>query len=338
MRRVAILAASLTLTGCATLPWSPSSPPPEGVVAAGAYTRPAISIGPKGVVRVAAEGPKMGSIHLWTWTGKAWDHVEIVRSSPSTASRVYVPDIEGAVVSWRYGNKEGGPMRGPGYWQDGKTFYPGLTEGAARLATGPDGVILMSKGGAWVNVSTGQRGGFPAGLTGEKFDFCILGGKWATAHNGFSGQSSRIVYDGKATTWADHAAYPDQGSDLNYPSVTIAGGRAWAASVYAGRLCVNSFDGKALGWPSDAILDAGPATVQERCPPRLCAPAGRAVAVWQNRGLIYAADVEAVATGQARPVLVATGTMPDAAVAPDGSLRLVYLSDGAVRYKEVHAP
>ena len=30
----------------------PSSPPPEGVVAAGAYTRPAISIGPKGEIAV----------------------------------------------------------------------------------------------------------------------------------------------------------------------------------------------------------------------------------------------------------------------------------------------
>ena len=328
MKRIASIIL-LALTGCASIPRLPWNKPavPAAVIAAGNFARPVVSVDGKGVVRVAAEGPKMDSIHLWTWTGKAWEGVEIVRSSPSTASRVYVPDIEGGIVSWRYGNKEGGPMRGPGYWQDGKTFYPGLTEGAARLATSDAGTILMSKGGEWINLDTGARGRYPAGLTGEKFDFAIDRDTWATAHNGFSGEASRITIGGKGTTWASYAEYPDQGNDLNYPCAAIADGAAWAAAVYAGRVCVNSWDGKALGWPATALLDLGPATMQERCPPRLYALSGAVYAVWQHKGAIYRKRIP-----DGPQERLATGTMP--AVAADGErVFMAYISDGNLTVK-----
>jgi len=60
--------------------------------------------------------------------------------------------------------------------------------------------LVNALNGAWMNVATGQRGNFPAGSTGEKFDLAIRGTRWATAMNGYSQMSANIYVDGKRTT------------------------------------------------------------------------------------------------------------------------------------------
>ncbi len=92
IRRIAIIAAML-LAGCAT-----PRPPSDGPVAAGAYTRPAISIGSKGELAVVAEVGDMDGVSLWTWTGRAWTGSQIATASVATAKRCYTPDVANGIA------------------------------------------------------------------------------------------------------------------------------------------------------------------------------------------------------------------------------------------------
>lgn len=65
----------------------------QSVVAAGSFVRPAIACGPQGKLAVSAEGPGMGSLHLWVWDGNNWSGGQVVTASASTAKRTYVSDV-----------------------------------------------------------------------------------------------------------------------------------------------------------------------------------------------------------------------------------------------------
>lgn len=368
MRRVAILAASALLAGCSTIRqarnlgldtsaldlWRPAAQPAvdataSDTVAAGDFVRPAIAVGQNGQIAVAAEGPKMASVHLWTWSGREWEGAQIATASAETAGRCYVPDLAidaaGVVyVSFRWGNKERGRLHGPGLVVNGKPSYPGLTHGAARLALTSDGVVLMSKDGAWGLLDRSgavvRSGRFSAGSTGEKFDFSVSpdGRTWATAHNGYSAQSAALAIGvpsaARRVTWADYLRYPDQGDDLRYPSVCLgSNGVAWASAVYGGRLRANACDATGrLRWPADALPDLGAATSLERCPPRLVAWRGAVWAVYEQGGQVWRLDVAAGAERKAKPIRIAAGRQPAAAVDHAGRLHVAYIVSGAVKY------
>lgn len=347
MSRMVTLLMAVALCGCSTIERVKDAvgivtgagiepPPSVSTVAPGEWVRPTIAIGPGGRIAIAAEGPKMASIHLWLWTRDGWQGTEIARASKETAGRCYVADAvydaDGNLyVSWRWGKKEYGKLHGPGIYilqPGGKavTVYPGVTSGAARLAVVGGKVTVFTKDGANYPITASGAVGpvqkYPAGSTGEKFDVAADGGTVATVMNGYSAMAGRITIGGKVATWADYAEYDEQGYDLCCPSVAINGGRAWCASELGGRLRVNSFDGKALGWPSDALLDVGAATHQERCPPRLYAASGAVYAVWTHKGVIYR---KRLPDGQQERI--ASGSMPS--VCNDGEvLHVAYVLDG----------
>lgn len=367
-RRLPILALSVLLAGCSSIRqareigldtslldlWNTSTQAvdaasPSDLVAAGDFVRPAIAVGQDGKIAIAAEGPKMASVHVWTWSGRKWDGAQIATASAETAGRCYVPDVAvddaGVVyVSFRWGNKERGKLHGPGLVVAGKPSYPGLTTGAARLALTSDGVVLMSKDGAWGLLDRSgavvRSGRFSAGSTGEKFDFSVSldGRTWATAHNGYSAQSAALAIGvpsaARRVTWADYLRFPEQGDDLCYPSVCLgSNGSAWAASVFGGRLRVNACDaGGRLRWPADALPDLGPAAASERCPPRLVAWRGAVWAVYEQGGQVWRLDVAAGAERKAKPIRIAAGRQPAAAVDHAGRLHVAYIVSGAVKY------
>jgi hypothetical protein len=319
-----IITAPTNETGVETV-----TPPSATVdtIAVGSFSRPSIAVDGE-TVYVACEGPKMQSLYQWTRTAGTWFGGIIVKASPQTAMRTYVADTLPGFTSFRYGKKDGGKFHGPGLFADGKESFVGLTTGAARLAMSKDGPILMSKNGEWKNLRTGQTGKYNAGSTGEKYDFAIQDGKWATVVNGYSKDPSSISYDGKRVVAFDYNTFKDQGSDLNYPSILIHSGAVWMASVHSGRLRLQCLKDGKLRWSATKPANIGDATMQQRCPPRLTAIRGRVVAVWQYKGSIMQVDVENALAGQAKPVAVCRGTMPDVS-----GPHMVYLDGGAVKHR-----
>ena len=314
---------------------APAAAAPDGLVASGNYARPTLD-----GLTVAAEGPGMASLYRWTRAASAWKGGLVVSASPATAGRCYVPRLAGGVMSWRWGNKEAGKLHGPGLLVGGRILYPGLTEGAARLALTPAGVVLMSKNTEWGLLDASgaviKRGTFSPGMsTGEKFGFRVDGQTWAVCHNGWSGQPSALAYGTSAgairrVTWADRAVYPSQGDDLNYPALAIHSGAFWCASVLAGQLRVNCYRKGGLRWPATALPTLGPATLQERCPPALVTDGGRLWAVWCYKGQIMLADVERVIKRKAKPIVVTRGDQPAAQSVGD-KVVIVHRVDGGVR-------
>lgn len=313
------------------------------LVASGSFTRPALALDASIWPGIAAEGPGMGSVYHWAQSVTGWAGGRIAEGSKATALRAYCPDIEpcysGWAVSWRWGNKEGGKLHGPGLWINGKVIYPDLTTGAARLATGPVGVVILTKNGVNGIVRPDGVSGvstWPAiGSTGEKYSLAIgPDGRWAGAVNGYSLQDGSLAIGTERHTVATYAAYPAQSDDLCYPCAAWGpDGAAWFASVFDGALRVNSVKAGAVRWPADALPSLGNATMTPRCPPRLLAVQGRLWAFWTCKGSIMRADVEAVLAGTGKPVKVATGEMPDVALGADGRVRMVWVCGGAVKYK-----
>jgi hypothetical protein len=300
---------------------------PAGLIAQGDFYRPAIS--PDGL-SVACEGPKMGSVYLYERSGETWKGGKIVTASKDTALRTYVVDILDRIVSWRYGKKDGGKLHGPGLYENGKERYSGLTTGAARMAKAKDGVILLSKNGAWLNLATGRRGQYAMPDSGEKFDFAISGDSWAAGVNGYSKRASYVSVNGKLTTVADYAKYRSQGDDLNYPSILINGKDVWFASVYDGLLYVQCVTDGKTRWPINALPAIGKANMQDRCPPRLIILTGLVTVIYVQGGTIYRADVEGVLQGKSKPVAICKGAYPD--VSANGLM--VYV-DGGLRVKKL---
>lgn len=349
----AIVAASAA--GCSALPRVVQRAAPDAIVAVGEFARPAISLGRNGTVFVAAEGAGMASVHLFTWTGRAWGGRLVAASERGgvvDASRVYCPDVEAVgetcVVAMRCGNKEWGSLRGPAYATgSGVWRFPDLTEGAARLAVDParpNEAVLMTKNGAFGVINERgdifATGAFGAGQTGEKYAFCIdAASRWHTAMNGFSGEASAYARTGiRRRTWASHEAYPEQGDDLRYPSVVADGESAVIATVLGGRLRVQIMDAGEARFPIDDLPSLGAATMEERCPPKLVATPRGVVAVWRAGGAIMAANVKLCLDGSAKPVRIAEGAFPDAACGPDGMLHVVYSDRVALNHKKVEAP
>jgi hypothetical protein len=283
----------------------------ESLIAQGSFVRPAISVADDGTVYVSAEGPGMGSVWLYTLKNNKWSGGQVVTASAATAKRTYVCSQLGDITSFRYGNKEGGKLHGPGTYRNGKEEFHGYSTGAARLAMSKSGPILMSKNGIYKNLKTGVIGHYNAGQTGEKFDFAIEGDTWATCHNGYSKEPSAVSVNGKRQTWADYKAYPDQGYDLNYPTVLINSGVVWCAAVYGGQLRVQSVrkNGK-LRWKANKLPSLGKATAQDRCPPRLTVLSGVVYAVYVKGGVIYKADIEKCLSGKSEPVRICIGSFP----------------------------
>jgi hypothetical protein len=323
------------------------------VVAAGTFVRPVIAAGPDGRLYVAAEGPGMASIVLYVFDGKRWSGGTVVTASMATALRCYVPDIEVGAdgtcwVSFRWGKKEGGRLHGPGVWirapnGTGKLIYPHLTTGAARIEPDGAGVVLMSKNGAFGRIDksgTVTSGGMmKAGLgTGEKFDLDTQGEVWAVAINGCTAQPSSITVGtaagGQRVTSFDHGVFPGLGNDLNYTSVLLHKGTAWAAMIESGKLRLNALTGTALRWPATAPASLGAGTMDQRCPPRLVAAKAGPSVIWRRGQEIVMADIEKGLKGAA-PVRLASGIYPSAATGPDGRVHLVYVDGAGLHYKEV---
>jgi hypothetical protein len=279
----------------------------------------------------------MGSVHRFTSTGGKWTGGLVVTASKTTALRTYGLDALEDIISFRYGKKEGGKLHGPGTYRNGKEQFEGFSTGAARLAMSPVGPILMSKDGIYKNLATGKIGKYNAGLTGEKFAFAIdpVSGTWATAVNGYTrdgpGGWSSISVNGKRITAFQYT--PDQGVDMNYPSVCIATSGVWMASVNEGRLRVQCVKDGKTRWPIDKTPSLGEATQGDRCPPRLIVTSKGVTAIWRLKDDILMVPVEQGLTGQ-KPVRIASGAFPAVVVGPGGRLHMVYVS-GGLRYKEV---
>lgn len=328
-------------------------------IAIGSFARPVVACGKNGTVFVAVEGAGMGSISLYNWKEGKWAGGPIVKAGTSTAKRTYVPDIAvdaggWCFVTWRYGNKEGGPWRGPGVAilspsGSVSTFFHGktLTEGAARVEIDPTlGAVVMSKNGVWGAIGRDGKitrsGTFPQGSGGEKFDFNIggAGWSWATAMNGYSGESSTIgdgsAGGGRKIVWADFLKYKSAGSDMTYCSVAREPeGAIWAAWSDLGRLRANSaFDGHTV-WPPAALPDFGPCIVGDRCPPRLVMAGGPVYAVYEAPGKSIMLGKITSNLQKWKPVKVISGSQPGACSMPDGRIGVVYLADGALKFKVV---
>lgn len=320
---------------------APVTPPTvtPGLIAAGSFVRPAIALGPDGTLYVAAEGPGMASVHLYTGKAGKWAGGQIVAASKDTAGRCYVPDVVPGITSWRWGKKEYGKLHGPGLYADGKVVYPGLTVGAARLAQDGAKTYLLTKNGVWGQIgaqgNVEASGTFPVGNSGEKFAFDIYKGRWAVAINGYSAQASSLtvgtVAGGKRYTWADHGAYPEQGDDLCYPSVAQdRDGTIYCGSVYSGQFRINAFRGAAMVHPVTQLPSLGAASMLDRCPPRLLRGPDDAVwAIWQQGKAIVAGSVKRLLSG-GQAARIATGEYPDA-VWTGAAFAVVYAADGGLR-------
>lgn len=347
----------LALAGCGTihLPSIPSIPSvpsipaatQDGVIASGAFARPAVAIAKDGTIHVAAEGPPVVAVNYFTSKGNKWAGGEIIRASKDTAGRCYVPDVVPDVVSWRWGNKEYGKLHGPGLYVAGKVLYPGLTLGAARLAEHNGTVYLLTKNGVYGQLDKAGNvvkvGTFPAGLTGEKYAFAIdEKGTWHTAHNGSALQASSYAWGtpdrGTRVVWADDKAYPDAADDLNYPSICAANGTAYIAANYGGRIVIQIMDSGKPRYSVTSLPSIGPGTKEQRCPPRLVATPAGPVAIWRQGRDIVAVNVVKALSGTAKPVRVATGEYPDAAAGPDGKVHLVYVNAGNLMHMTLEAP
>ena len=344
----ALFGQTTTPASTNTAPTTPDTPvtatAAAATIAQGTFVRPAIAVSASGAIHVAAEGPNMASGHAWTWTGKKWQGGQIVAASKDTAGRCYLFDVApSGIIVWRWGNKEYGKLHGPGLYAAGKVSYPGLTTGAARLAHDGSRTYLMSKNGAWAELdaqgSPTRTGSFPAGQTGEKFDFFITpAGVWHTAHNGFSKEASAYTSSKTARqTWAAYADYPDQGNDLCYPSVCAVDGKAYCISTLGGSTRVQVMDAGKPRFPLNRLGTLGKATLEQRCPPRLVATRTGVAAVWRAGKTILAVNVEAGLKGR-KAARVADGTYPAAAPMPDGSIALVFVEPGRLTFKRVEAP
>lgn len=307
-----------------------------GVIASGSFVRPAIASDGQALY-VAAEGPGMASVHYWTGKAGKWQGGLVVTASRNTAERTYVVDVLPGIVSFRYGKKEAGKLHGPGLYRNGREEFPNLTTGAARLAMSKDGPILMSKNGAWLNLSTVHRGQYNSGSTGEKFAFVISGDTWATCMNGWSNDHSSVSINGKRQVWADYATYgKSYGNDLCYPDLCLdVNGTAYMTAVLAGRLRIQVLEAGKLRFPLTALFDAGPATMEDRCPPRIVATAKTVHAFFVLKGSIYRLDVKQALKGKAKPVLVCAGSQPDVCAGPDESLHMVYVAGRQLLYRRI---
>jgi hypothetical protein len=342
------------------VPSADISAPPSGLIASGPFYRPAVAVGDDGRIYVAAESPAMKAVHLYVWTGKKWEGgviAEVQQGGTINTSRIYVPrvvvDRDGwCFVSMRCGPKEWGTLHGPAIYirspkGEGKWTFLGerspanLTLGAARLALDKQGrCVLLSKNGVWGVINhdgaRGDAGQFPAGLTGEKFDFAIdESSTWHTAHNGSQLETSMYGRTGSAKKpWASEPAYPDMANDLNYPSIAVtSNGVAFIASVLEGRLRVQSVSASGvMRWPVGGLLDMGPASVMDRCPPKLvAAPSGVKVLYRRGKDLVIR-PVQPFGDG----VVFAQGDFPSAAFSGRlGGLAVVWVGNGGLQFKIV---
>ncbi len=319
-----------------------------GIVAVGDFARPSIGVY-NGVITVAAEGSGMGSTWSYRLVNGKWVGGKDVTGSDQTADRVYVVSVCNGIYSYRYGPKTGGSWKGPGLWINGKEIRTQLTTGAARLAADSKGVILMSKDANWGRVnpdgSIGQRGHFAGLTTGEKIAFDASGSTWAVGMGGFSRQDASVAVGtesgGRVTPVIAYSLFPgDSGmsSDMAYVSVSINGPVVWFAANYGGKLRLNSVeDGKAR-WSPTAPKTIADGNQGDRCPPRLATARGRTHVIWQAGGDIMRVDAlnackAALNPLHASPTRVCSGSQPAVCVGPDGTIYLVYLSGGAIRFR-----
>lgn len=339
----------------------------DGIIAQGVFVRPVIAAGADGRLYVATEGIGMQSIWFYARDKKGvWSGGQVAQSQRGgliDASRVYVPDIvvdeEGwCWVSMRCGPKEWGKLHGPAVWirspsGTGLWKFLNLTTGAARICATPEfpgAVVLLTKNGVYGVVDrTGRvtkQATFPAGTTGEKFDFDISpsGVAWASAHNGYQDQASAVAIGSpsaaKRQPWADYDAYGKwYGNDLCYPSVVIGpAGSVYCLSVYGGRLKLQVFDKGVARFPLNRLADLGAAAQEDRCPPRLVATKTGVQAVFVKGGDIYRVDVEKALSSKAAAVRICAGANP--AVCMDkidaNRMHMVYIQAGFLFHKVIN--
>jgi hypothetical protein len=329
-----------------------------GVIAKGSYARPSAVFGDDGTMYVGAEGPGMSSMNLFTRTGSGWTGgtvVKSIRGGEADAGRVYVGSIctaNGFVyLSMRLGPKEWGTMHGPGvYTMDCKTgkgsfFFPGITVGGARMAVSDGKPYLMAKNGAWGQLNTSGhavlRGTFPAGGTGEKFDFAVSGAGWFTCHNGCRAEPSAFAYGtvsgGKRVTWADYGTYGRwYGNDLVYPSICPSGDVCYISTVLGGSAKLQVMkNGKPL-YPINKLFDLGPAALEDRHPPRMAAsPKGAAITYNRGKGDIVWGYIDAMRAG-AQPTKIASGSNPTIVWSPaKKAFMIVYVGNNELRFVTV---
>lgn len=336
----------------------------DTAIAAGTFARPAIACGADGRLYVAAEGAGMQSGWLYVqeksgkWVGELIAKSE--RGGLVNASRVYVfnivVDADGwCWVSMRCGPKEWGELHGPAVWirtPSGASSWRflNLTTGAARICLSPEfpgAAVLLTKNGVFGVIDRAGRitkqATFPAGMTGEKFAFDISssGGAWASAHNGYEDQASAVAIGtsagGKRQTWAAYEAYGKwYGNDLCYPDIVIGlNGSVYCQSVLDNRLRLQVFDKGVPRFPLDRLADLGPASQEDRCPPRLIATKRGVQAIFVKGDSIYRLDVEKALAGQAAAVRICAGSNPSVCMDKLNANRMhmAYIKAGALLHK-----
>jgi hypothetical protein len=206
------------------------------------------------------------------------------------------------------------------------------------LAQNKEGVFLLSKNGIYgligKNGNIIRKGNFPAGQTGEKFDFVISGDKWLTAHNGYSKESSAVAFgaekNAKRITWADYKTYPQQSDDTLYPSAIIFGKTNYIESVFEQKLRIQMIVNNVLKYKDTNLPSLGDATKEDRCPPRLAVTKTGVVAVWKDGDKIMLVDVAKRLQDEASPIAIASGSFPSVAVTPNGKLIVVFIGKDGV--------
>jgi hypothetical protein len=108
--------------------------------------------------------------------------------------------------------------------------------------------------------------------------------------------------------------------------------KVYFTTAYEPGLVVQVFDGDKARYAVTNLPVLAKATMEDRCPPRLCRLGGRVTAVWASGGGIYRVDVEKALKGKAEPVLVASGTMPCTASDQAGNVHVVYVRGNELRY------
>jgi hypothetical protein len=296
--------------------------------------------------------------------------VDGMEKNPIYANRCFLPkvvvDCAGGVwVSFKTGTKELDQKHRPGTTRgvalaavyDGEDPEVVLAlrdvgHGQAQAVPGRRGVVVLGTAGRWAQFDETLRkaneGGFPAGDSGEKVQFRISpslkksgAAVWHTCHNGCKEQASRYARTGLAQplTWAEHAAYPDQGKDLNHPGLGVDAKkrlRAFMGAVLQGALRINLVDKASLKFPANRLPALHAATLENRHGPQFIPhPAGGMLCLFNYGGKVMCLDVEAAVADPAgvKAQVLASGRFASGAIR-GSTMAVVFARDGRLWKRE----
>lgn len=293
-----------------------------------------------------------------------------MEKNPIYANRCFLPrvvvDADGGVlVSFKTGTKELDLKKEPGttrgvalaavFAGDEPEVVLALADvghAQADVVAGKPGCVVLGTLGKWAQFDAGLArvagGAVPAGKSGEKIQFRIApkvkngAVVWHTCHNGYSGESSRYWCTGRPAgiTWAAHAKYPSQGSDLNHPGLGVDAKKprkAVMGAVFADYLHLNVAESGVLEFDPAKLKCVGKATLENRHGPQFIPyPKGGMFCLFNLKGKVMGFDVYGwLADPVKNPVQeLASGRFASGAFNKSGRLAMVYARDKKLLKRE----